>query len=1162
MLGIPGFAPAGLALELRGYASFISQSRRIDTEVRTLGDTMGAVATRSQRLTQALGVLGTAFIAVGAGLTAALKPIVEASDELRRLDIMGRGVASSMAISTEAMIAEREELAQLDVTAVQALSSLNALTMMHLDFTKASDLATAALDIAAFTGEKVNKVYEDFTRAVTNASTLGLRAYKITATTERVFAAYAATLGKTARELTMVERRQAVLNYILAVSARVSGAWAATVETLWGQLQRLNIAAANLAGSVGQYLLPRLIELLKYANMLLQRFDALPESTKEVIVAFAAKAAVVLTVAGAVALLLPVLRLLTAAFFALAQILVTTVWGALKGTYLLLAALGPAGWVAAAAIAAVVIAIKANWLGLGDWFDREIGGWFTGVQTWAVGIYEGLVAPFRMANQEIRNITGSLSDEDFGFDWTPEELFKDFADQAKRAAKEALWAIQDVLFGLATRALDLARLLYPFEDAIERVRAAADLVVIPLERQQRALERQLKALEKIVKEEKKRAEQRLKELKKQEEALRELVKADQERLDYLDWEIFMEQQRNKVLGREASVRLLEMESQRDVASDLLARRQEELDVVSEARRAEKERQEDYQSAAEQQIEALQERIDALVESIDLEEERVLWAEENLRLEKARHVEARLALLAETRLWQEEQRQAQHALDIINRIPDAIRAIAEAWTFELPGVPTFPKPRVPEVPGLPEVRGAEQITPERPSPFRQWFQIPTPRERDEVSEGINKWLDDFFAEDTERAAKRRTALEARWTELTQAFETWIDKGVDWYAREVVAGWNRVSAAETKAMDEYAKAVVAGWQRTEKAWEEFKTGWGAFWGEVQKLGEGFWTGFTTWWGERWEEFKKAWDESGIKKYFTEEPLEGEEMWWEKEWEAKPVFPGLVEKVEALVTSIETKLGEAGKAVEKYFTEDPAEGEKMWWEKEWGPTFVFPGLVEQLETFGTIISTKAGEYYAAITEWVSQAAEDIGTKWEEFKVATNKWYEETGIPDIIRLGKLLVSKLIEAAGDKIEELWEDIKALGASIVAGITQGIEDKWEGFKSWIKGKVLGIIGAILGAIGASSPAKITEPIGVALIEGIQVGMQKALSRLTRGLQASVALNVARPLGQVSSVPATSTVTNYYYITHEAPSVSIAASYAREQSQASIVHDVEMLLAMA
>jgi len=69
--------------------------------------------------------------------------------------------------------------------------------------------------------------------------------------------------------------------------------------------------------------------------------------------------------------------------------------------------------------------------------------------------------------------------------------------------------------------------------------------------------------------------------------------------------------------------------------------------------------------------ALQEQIDILNESIWVEEERVRLVEESLRLEEARQAQARLALLEETRLWEEEERLASHYLDILGRIPAEI-----------------------------------------------------------------------------------------------------------------------------------------------------------------------------------------------------------------------------------------------------------------------------------------------------------------------------------------------------------------------------------------------------------------------------------------------------------------------------------------------------------
>jgi len=226
---------------------------------------------------------------------------------------------------------------------------------------------------------------------------------------------------------------------------------------------------------------------------------------------------------------------------------------------------------------------------------------------------------------------------------------------ALRTAELSLRGIEDQIY-----ALDKA--LWPLQDAFTQIRADADLVLIPLRRQQRAIERQIDSMTRLSEIEQERIERHLRALEQQRDALQEIIDVDRDRLELINHEIFMEQLRNRILQRVTSAGLLTMQSQSAVLQDQLDLRQEQMKALNEQTKDERERLQDVKDILEEQLEPLKERLQILVDAMTLEEDRVTFAQENLRLEEARQTASRITLEQQRRLAEEEVEQARRRLE--------------------------------------------------------------------------------------------------------------------------------------------------------------------------------------------------------------------------------------------------------------------------------------------------------------------------------------------------------------------------------------------------------------------------------------------------------------------------------------------------------------------
>ena len=226
-------------------------------------------------------------------------------------------MAAKQGVTAEAVRETADQLSNLGYSTQTANTFLLKLTQAHVGYDQALQLSKVAQDLAANSGRDMNQVLETMGQAVLSGNARILRMYGVTTSVAAIFTSYAETLGKTSEQLTDVERRQAVVNAILAAGSSVAGDNAAAMGTAGKQSEVLKNQLDNLKEELGTGLLPMFNALLHSGLELVAWFKSLPSFVKEGVgglVAFAAAMASVWAIALSILTLLPKLTAMWAAF--------------------------------------------------------------------------------------------------------------------------------------------------------------------------------------------------------------------------------------------------------------------------------------------------------------------------------------------------------------------------------------------------------------------------------------------------------------------------------------------------------------------------------------------------------------------------------------------------------------------------------------------------------------------------------------------------------------------------------------------------------------------------------------------------------------------------------------------------------------------------------
>ena len=203
----------------------------------------------------------------------------KAAAEVQQLDIALQALGQSTRYGYTQLALAVEEITKIGISSTAAQRAVIKLAQSNVDLSDAQTLATIAQNLSVTASVNAADALQSLIFAITTGQTRMLRQIGITAGATEAYAVYGRTIGKAASDLTMAERRQAVLNLIIKEGAKVNGAYALAMQNPSRALQEMADNTRKLQEAVGKRLLASFTKIILSAYALTDRFQKAANGT-------------------------------------------------------------------------------------------------------------------------------------------------------------------------------------------------------------------------------------------------------------------------------------------------------------------------------------------------------------------------------------------------------------------------------------------------------------------------------------------------------------------------------------------------------------------------------------------------------------------------------------------------------------------------------------------------------------------------------------------------------------------------------------------------------------------------------------------------------------------------------------------------------------------
>jgi hypothetical protein len=231
------------------------------------------------KLNSSLTALGGIAAGTGIALIAFATKSFRAAAEVQELDIALQAIGQSTRYGYTQLAIAVEEIKNVGISAVGAQRAVIKLAQSNVDLGNATQLATVAQNLSVTSSVSSADALQTLIFAVTTGQTRMLRQIGITTGATEAFAIYGRTIGKSATELNMAERRQAVMNFILKEGTKVQGAYALAIQSPSRALKEMGDQTRKLQEAVGSRLLNAFSKIILSALALSTKFTKASEGS-------------------------------------------------------------------------------------------------------------------------------------------------------------------------------------------------------------------------------------------------------------------------------------------------------------------------------------------------------------------------------------------------------------------------------------------------------------------------------------------------------------------------------------------------------------------------------------------------------------------------------------------------------------------------------------------------------------------------------------------------------------------------------------------------------------------------------------------------------------------------------------------------------------------
>jgi hypothetical protein len=221
-----------------------------------------------------LGVLGAS----------ALHYAEQASHAAARSEVLNDALnitAKNAHQSNLAMLVASEQLKDHGVISDAAAESVMKLVQAELSLADAGKLVQVAQNVAVISGTSVTDVMERLTRAVEFQSVRMLKQFGIIVNLQKAYADYGREIGKEAKNLDDLEKKQALLNAVIEKGSKFAGAHEAAMDRVGVRYESLTKLADDVLAKVGEGLLPVFNKWVTVLKLLYEAFLTLSPGAQQ-----------------------------------------------------------------------------------------------------------------------------------------------------------------------------------------------------------------------------------------------------------------------------------------------------------------------------------------------------------------------------------------------------------------------------------------------------------------------------------------------------------------------------------------------------------------------------------------------------------------------------------------------------------------------------------------------------------------------------------------------------------------------------------------------------------------------------------------------------------------------------------------------------------------
>lgn len=242
-----------------------------------------AVANLNKAKTATQG-LQKKFIGLVAGIGASyltfrtLKKVLEESFEMAKyaaqvsqVEVAFKNMAESVGEDSVKIVEDLKRMSLGTIDKLNLIKGASRAALFDIPLDKLDELMKISMASATATGESVQYMFDSIVTGIGRASPLILDNLGLQLKVDEATEAYAKSLGKSADSLTMIERKQAILNTVLEAGGEIMKkvGKVANEATDAQRVDQYKAAMADLRGEIGESLLPAFRALTKVATQFL-----------------------------------------------------------------------------------------------------------------------------------------------------------------------------------------------------------------------------------------------------------------------------------------------------------------------------------------------------------------------------------------------------------------------------------------------------------------------------------------------------------------------------------------------------------------------------------------------------------------------------------------------------------------------------------------------------------------------------------------------------------------------------------------------------------------------------------------------------------------------------------------------------------------------------